>query len=238
MEIYYWSQNRASLTRCAWLSQLLPNHDCDFFTIYRAALCKCVIYGWRRMNVCLCVCRWSGWRTRRSSTPPTTGTSTSPSTTTWSSNRPVCPTRQLHLRRQEHRGQTPQHDGHRHRLRSVSVCRLSVCVNHKNMSLFNVFSTWFSVQFDLRQSVCSPLIGKSRLQCFIKKMWVLFDINSLTQSWSFGVVCSALQGFLFINKLFIYLFIYFNLYLFLFYFVNVFGVVCSALPCGCKVFFI
>ncbi len=45
-------------------------------------------------------------------------------------------------------------------------------------------STWFSVQFDLRQSVCSLLIGESRLQCFIKKMWVLFDFNSLTQSLS------------------------------------------------------
>ncbi len=38
MEIYYWSQNHASLTICAWQSQLLLNHDCDFIAIYRAAL--------------------------------------------------------------------------------------------------------------------------------------------------------------------------------------------------------
>ncbi len=40
MEIYYWSQNRASLTRCTWQSQLLPNRDCDFISIYRAALVR------------------------------------------------------------------------------------------------------------------------------------------------------------------------------------------------------
>ncbi len=38
MEICYWSQNRASLTRYAWQSQLLPNRDFDFISIYRAAL--------------------------------------------------------------------------------------------------------------------------------------------------------------------------------------------------------
>ncbi len=36
--IYCWSQNPASLTRCAWQSQLLPNRDCDFISINRAAL--------------------------------------------------------------------------------------------------------------------------------------------------------------------------------------------------------
>ncbi len=40
MKIYYWSQDRASLTRCAWQSQLLPNRDCDLIAIYHAALLK------------------------------------------------------------------------------------------------------------------------------------------------------------------------------------------------------
>ncbi len=38
MEIYCCSQNRASLTRCAWQSHLLPNHDCNFISINWAAL--------------------------------------------------------------------------------------------------------------------------------------------------------------------------------------------------------
>ncbi len=38
MEIYCWSQNRASLTRCIWQSQLLPNRYFDFILINRAAL--------------------------------------------------------------------------------------------------------------------------------------------------------------------------------------------------------
>ncbi len=38
MEIYCWSQNRASLTRCTWQSQLLPNRYFDFILINQAAL--------------------------------------------------------------------------------------------------------------------------------------------------------------------------------------------------------
>lgn len=43
-------------------------------------------------HFCLCFRRLNGWKTKRLLTLRMTGTFTSPSTTTWSSNRPVCPT--------------------------------------------------------------------------------------------------------------------------------------------------
>ncbi len=63
MEIYYWAQNLASLTRCTWLSQLLPCHfdlSCGFiyvtFCFNWWLICKnsCnVICFFVFLNICL-----------------------------------------------------------------------------------------------------------------------------------------------------------------------------------------
>ncbi len=44
MEIYYWSQNCASLTRCAWQSQLLSNRDFNY-NLSCSPSCTYNIYG-------------------------------------------------------------------------------------------------------------------------------------------------------------------------------------------------